>query len=462
MYKTYYLYYLKHISAILTSATILCFWTFYNGYPLTFNSDSAMYLEYAFYKYVGPDRPIMYGLFMYLTSLTHSLWLVVFTQALIVAAAFYYWFKYFTSVKNFLPFYLGFIAIITFFTGASFNASWLMPDVFTSISILSVGLFIFVKKIKLRDLIIISLLVILSLSMHNTHLYICLCVVLLLSVILVFKKIRKQIIDAGLYIKRIPYIFALILFSYLLSSLIHFTYGGGFKASRGGTVFLFANMVEMGIMDPYLAENCEQQQFNICPYKDTIPNNFLWADNSPMRKTGGWEVSEQEYTAIVKDILTTPKYCKTFIFKSVIYTIKQFFYFNTGEAGIHTIRVTNAINVLYPQEYYQFSKAKQYRGELRFNFVNYAQTLVFAVIILLFIFGFLSKRITIRYKILILFLLTALLLNAWICATFSGVYFRYQGRLIWVLPLPLFLYAMEKMVCTTNLTFVNKGTTKGI
>ena len=170
----------RHAGIILLGAMILCFWAFYNQYPLYFNSDTAMYLEAAFQKVVGPDRPVMYGLFMYSVSLQQTLWLVIILQAIIVAYLLYLYFSCFIKAKHYKIFYLAFIVLVTFCTGASFNVSWLLADIFTAVSVLSVGLLLFVRNLNRYDCIIVSLLTVLGVAMHNSHFYICLGLLLLM------------------------------------------------------------------------------------------------------------------------------------------------------------------------------------------------------------------------------------------------------------------------------------------
>ena len=55
----------------------------YNGFPLV-TSDSGTYINSAINYTVPADRPIVYGLFIRVTSLNFSLWLVIFFQGLLL------------------------------------------------------------------------------------------------------------------------------------------------------------------------------------------------------------------------------------------------------------------------------------------------------------------------------------------------------------------------------------------
>jgi hypothetical protein len=221
-----------HLISIVISTIVLCFMAWYNSYPIVFNNDTGVYIENGFYGIVAPERPITYGLFVFITSLQRSLWIVIFVQSFIVALTLYYFFRHFTKQPRFIPYYLTFMILISFFMGASFDASWLMPDIFTAISLLCIGLLLFVKEFKIRDIIITSILCVISISMHNSHFYICLILIVLFSTGVAFKRIRKMYRCAGISTKKIALVFFLIIFSNLFLGAIHYVYSGSFKSSR--------------------------------------------------------------------------------------------------------------------------------------------------------------------------------------------------------------------------------------
>jgi len=430
----------KDVLAVLIAALMLLFWALFNGYPLFFSSDTAMYLEAAFAQQVGPDRPILYGLFMYFLSFRYSLWLVVIVQALIVAYLFYLWFRYYSAGNGYLKYYLIFIGLIAFFMGASFNVSWLMPDVFAPIAVLSIGLMLFASSLPMYVWGFLSVMTIVGVAIHNSHLYICLGLVMIGLFGYVFGPIRKLLYGSGIKLKRLFLLVGLILFSALFSAYVNYVYGGGFSSSRGGKVFLMGSLVEMGVMDAYLGENCEHKNYRICAYRDTIPNNFLWASNSPIYQQGGWAGSEAEYSDIVGDILTTPKYLKSVVWKSVLRTFSQLMHFDTGEATLATPRIDMTFKRFFANEYDNFYNGKQNQGKLDFRFVNHCQMAIFMFSGFIYALVFYKNGMSMPIRTLILFILMALLINAWVCGTFSGVYFRYQARLLWLIPLPIFLF----------------------
>ncbi|THU41218.1 hypothetical protein FAM09_03645 [Niastella caeni] len=434
----------NHLVAILVSAFILCFLALYNRYPLTFNHDSGVYLENGFGGTVAYDRPILYGLFLYFSSLQQTLWFSVITQALIVSLIIYYYFRYFAPASNFIPFYLGFTLLISFFMGGSFNVSWLMPDVFTPVCVLCMGLLL-ANELKVRDNIIISSLLVLSIGIHNSHFYICMGLSLLLLIGFAFRSILKIYRVAGVRLKGIAFVMILIIAGNLFVGAVHYMFEGRFKSSRGGSIFIMSNLIEMGIIDRYLTESCKEKNYELCRYKDSLPNNFLWAENGPIYKTGGWEGNEKKYATIIKDMLMTPKYLRMFSYKSWVYTCKQFFNFDIVEVKVPSNRVNEAIAANYASaESLRHSRSKQSTDSISFGFINFAQNIVVAACLVIYSLVFIFNKMTVRYRFFIAFILLSLIANAWVCGTFSGVFPRYQIRVMWLLPLPLFLYLTEQ------------------
>lgn len=447
MFALYHRNRLVHLAAILLSAFLFTTLAIYNGFPFLFNNDTVVYIEGGFTHQVRPDRPIVYGLFINVASMHYSLWLVVIVQAMIVSLALYFVFKY--GSKNagnghlFLAYYLLFSAFVCFFMGASFEACWLMPDVFIAVTILCITLLVFFK-LKKRDLIIISIMLVLSIMVHNSHFFICLLLCCLLLTGFIFRRIRLLYSDAGVKVKSILFAMALSVVSSLLSAGIHYKLRAGFRSSFGGATFFISNLIEMGVVDPYLAENCGKYNYKLCAYKDSLPNDFLWVSNSPFKKTGGWGKRNQvEFAAIEKDLLTTPRYLTRIIYRSGIYTCKLFFSYDMEHVKVPSAFVNKIMKKYYDKDYEQFSSSRQSTGRMQFGFLEFAQNIAVGLSCLFYCIIGLHARRDRKLLLITCFVLAALISNAWFCSTFSGVYSRYQTRVVWLLPLPLFLYGLK-------------------
>ena len=436
---------------LISSTAILCFMAIYNGYPYVFNNDTAVYISQAYQETAGVHRPILYGLFVRYTSLGKTLWLTVIVQAFFISYIIHCYFSYFSSKTHSISGYLSFITFITFCMSGSFYTGYLMPDVFTALALSSLGLLLFIEKLDIKDFAAISVLIVISLGMHNANIYIFLGVLIVIMAGFFFRSVRQIYSKAGIRLKRLLYLFVLAIIAYIFSSALHHYNRGEFKSSRVGLFYFMGNLVKMGIIDNYLDDNCATKHYSLCQYKDSIPNAFLWDPASPINKNGGWEANKDEYSTIIKDILTTPKYSMSLIYESGINTLKQFSNFDagpfltgSGALCIPTEFVKSTLGSYYPEEFSSFSGSRQSENRISFQFMNFIQELAFGIFIFLYIMVLLYRKMSLRYRMLIVFILLCLVVNAWIFGTFSHASGdRYQSHVIWLLPLPLFLYLSE-------------------
>lgn len=442
--KRYYIRVLIHVLSILAAAVTLCFLAFYNRYPLVFNNDSGVYIENGMYGIVAADRPILYGLFILALSFCNSLWGVVLAQGLITALVLYYYFRYFVGGASYLTWYYVFVLLISLVTSASFEVSWLMPDIFTPLCLLLMGLLMFSGNMKTRDLVIVSLLMIFSIGTHNSHMYICFCVCAVIMCGFLIPSIKRMYTEIGFRCKRLLYTVLLIIGGVAGTGGIHYLFTGQFESSRGGSVFFMSNLIEMGVVDIYLDENCATKEYRICAYKDSLPNNFLWNYEGPIGKLGGWTENEKEFGELVKDIVQKPRYAKMVLGQSVIYTLKQLCNYDIVDISPPGDRIKNAIELNYPlSETEGLENARENNNTLKTGFINFAQNIVVGWCLYCYTVMLWRRRYPSKYRLFILFILICLLVNAAICSIFSGVFPRYQTRVIWLLPLPLFMYAVE-------------------
>lgn len=439
---------LTDIFLVLFSSILLCFWAFYNNFPLVF-PDCGTYIGSGFDAVVPIGRPIFYGLFIRHISMMTSLWLVVWTQGIILALIVFYWFKYLSGTDKFRYYYLAYIFLITFLTGASVNVSQLIPDIFTPVVILCAGLLLFANNLKKRDLIITTIILIYGIAVHNSHYLIIGIVLGIVTIAWLIKRLREQLSFFSLKLRRILYLWVVVIFSYLMVCTVHYSLGGGFAFSKTGHIFMMSRLVDMGIAELYLKDNCKKYHFKICEYKEPFPFLFLWDyDKSPLYKTGGWEsqVNKDEYGAIIRDVMTTPKYLHLYIVKTIESTVKQFFCFETGDTPRQVEGSPSylAISGHFPVELREFKYTRQAWGELRFIYLNEKQKYLIITCLFLSILFLLLPRFPVKFKWMISYVLLGLLANAFICAAVSVVVHRYQGRVIWLLPLPLMLYAANR------------------
>jgi hypothetical protein len=436
---------IQDLALVLLAGILLCYMGFYNRFPLVF-PDCGTYIGSGCDLYIPLDRPIFYGLFVRHISLLTSLWLVIWAQGTLLALILFYYFKYLSGTARFRFYYVLYVTLITFFTAASFNVSQLIPDIFTPISILSLGLLLFAGNMKKRDIVMTSIIFVYSIAVHNSHLFINILLLLIFTIIYLFRKFRQQLTVFSLSLKRILFTWVMIIFSWLMVCTVNASLGAGFRNSGSGHVFMMSRLLNMGILELYLKENCLSHHYKICEYKDKMPWDFIWDwRNSPLYKFGdGWKSQEvkDEYNAIIRDILTTPRYCNIFIVKSIESTAKQFFCFSAGDGPYLDDKDNPAYTAIaghYKVSLKEFLVSRQHGRELDLKMTETLQKYLLAISLFFCIAFLLFPRLAGKYKWIILFIILGMLMNAFICGTLSDVVERYQTRVVWLIPLPLIL-----------------------
>lgn len=424
---------------------LLCFFAFYNRFPLVF-WDTGTYMEMAFGKEVRMERPIFYGLFIKYISMKESLGLVIYAQAIALASTLYLAIKHFTknkAKKNSL--FLIYISIIVLFTGASFHTSRLMPDTFTPVFLLSFAMLFIVKKLSLFEKIYLSIVLVVSTIFHNTHSIMFLIFMFIVAVIFAVNRIKKNRIFIP---QRLFLLLGLYLVSYSAPYFSSLAFRGKFESYKGSHVFMLNRLISTNILPQYLEKNCDEEKYSLCKYKDQINTSFMWdRANSPLYKDGGWEDTKDRYNAIIKDILSNPYYLKKYIAMSTEYAFSQFFYFDIpmNERFKKGTLPYNAIERYFNNYISLFHHSLQNQDRLHLvEKINTSQRfLVFFSLLFIVILLANHKKFTalnIENQYLFIFILSSLVLNAILAGFFSEVRFRYQGRIIWLATLPVFIY----------------------
>lgn len=423
---------------------------FYNGFPILY-SDTSTYIASGMQLETPFDRPITYGLFLRAASLNGiTLWTVVFFQCLVLSYVIFETVKLLVGEKNYLRNGLLICLFLALFTGVSWTASQLMPDIYTAIAFL-LFLLIVLGTYSRNKLIFLYFLYLVAIAMHMSH-------ILLFSALLVLTYLAKKKIVPELRLKGIG-IKSIVLFSLTLAAIV--TMGSAMSKSKH--VFLMGGMVEKGILKQYLDDNCASHNYQLCAYKDSLPDNFtdfVWEQDSPLYKIG-WKESKPEFNEIIYATLTQPKYIWMHIRESVKATFKQLVVFNIADGNGSFLDGTvlyERVNKYFPGDVNSYTASRQSAKEflyVKLPNVIFQVVVVLSLLILVWYF-FRSKKVSDSY-LLSAFVLTLLLifLNAWDCGTFSMVTDRFSCKVIWLVPF-LACIALFKMRDSRKLQITNE------
>jgi hypothetical protein len=432
-------------------ALLFCAPAFYNGFPILF-SDTSGYIWAGFTNKMQGSRSWMYSGFIRHVSLWETLWLVIFVQGLLTAGVIYLMFKEFYKGKHKSKLFIIYSAIIGSTTAVSFHVSRLMPDVFTPLMFLLFILLLLEKNLNRKERIMAIFLFFITSAMHNAHLIMNVGIILVLVCGALFKEMRMKYARAGITRKKITYLTLCIICTHLFTCTLHYSKGNKFVATKGGAIFLFARLCDFGIAQAYLKERCGGDLHGgICEHSSELSYaiNFLWHKNSYLSENGGFiEKNEIYFEDLTKKILKTPKYFKAYIIRSIEATFMQFFTFGYSPVEPDIQWVTGRIKDYYPSYLLAAYSSKQVRNNYNRNDVdvnNLTQRVVLFISALLVLLLFWDPNVSEKQKILTLLIVFYLLINAFLTAATSGVFDRYQSRVVWLITLPAFWFVCNKI-----------------
>lgn len=439
---------------LILSSFIMLFPVFYNGYPL-FYSDSALYILVSnlFGALIHTENVpylsgIGYAWFIRIVTWRTTLYLVVFAQALILNILIYYSVKVLVTETKIFKFHLPIIVILSLFSSMGWTASQLMPDIFTSFLVLAIFLFYSSDKKSLGMYIFLSIMIVTSILSHLSNITISVLLIALIFIAFLFMKSDKN--NLMIFIKKSTVIVALIISSLLILIGLNHKYYNYNGLSPTGNIFFVARLMDTGFMQEFLNEKCGEKSYEMCRYKDSLPDSyegFLWNPNSVFYKTGGWNISEQkEYGQIIHDVLTTPKYLSKFLLNCGSHSLHQLITFKIGD-GLTT--VYNKKSSPYQTALRHFNKrelredylySKQALGILNFDRVNQINYALMLVSFLIILWTFIKSKFDRNMILFTVILISGVIINAIATSSLASVFNRFQSRVIWFIPFLACIY----------------------
>ncbi len=425
---------LKKVAAIFIGATFLFIPAFLNGYPLV-NTDVNTYLCSGFLPDTPADRPITYGLLLRLFSLNGvSLFFASFLQCCFVS---YLVFNVIVKLlkPNSFIFPLTLIIFLSLFSPLSWISSELIPDVFTTIALLCLLLLLHSNE-KLSKHIILVIVFFISIATHFSN------VIIFSALLFMTFLFRHKLFESNTQRMTERKIVTLLFITISTIGLM------GSAISKSKHVFAIGALLDQGILKPYLDEHCKTEKFNLCVYKDKLPedaNFFLWDINSPLYKSGGWAGNKMDFVKINNGTFTEPKYLLLRIKMSVINTLMQFGNFGIGDGNVSIgDPLHKTIGQYIPHDLHFYSDSHQYNNTLlakirNVNFVFYFIVVLFlGSLIPVFVLPF-TRLISKPVCIIAGLSFALIVINMFVCATLSQVIGRYGCRVIWLLPFSIIL-----------------------
>ena len=256
----------KHLAAVLAGAALLSWPALVNGYPLVF-SDTAGIANMGLEPDMGWDKPWVYGPLIVLLHWRVSLWGVVAGQVLLVSAVL--WLVQRSAGRGTVWTHLGLCAVLAAGSAAPWFATFVMPDIFAPLAVLSVFLLAWGRLGRVAA-ICVTLLGAVAIASHLAHLIVvCGC----LPAVLIARPRR-------LLACIVPLALALV---WLVGSNI---VGNGVAGvSPYGSVFALARLQADGPGAEYIRSVCPAAGYRVCAWADQLPMDsdaFLWSPDGPV------------------------------------------------------------------------------------------------------------------------------------------------------------------------------------
>ncbi len=430
---------------VLAGSLVLLWPAFFNKFPLLY-PDSFAYVDGCSANF----RSIGYYLFIKISSLGTSLWLVVFLQALITSYLLiripWLLLKH-NAGRGWLSF-LG-LVLLVLLTDVSQYVSWIMPDIFTGwIFLISV---LFFLSANIMEQFFLTLLLGYCFTVHNSNIFIgVLLIVLFILLKLVSRKRYSRWWLPGLKVM------GAVVLGFLLNCLFNLEFSGSGKfqlMSRDAGGFFVAKLAADGVLSKTLKDNCLEKKWDMCKisgeldgFKGYNSHFFLWDQRSPFKKYYLFNGHQQGNEIILYAATHYPLEILKDSARDTLNLLTEFKY--QRAPYFEKILVYKSNFKRNPRDIDSYYNTRQYkRLYLPARIIPLDDALLAAIALLLAIVLasiFLYQRDFLLASMVIACLLF-ILSNDLITASLSGPFPRYQMRVLWLLPYVLIAASLVKL-----------------
>lgn len=410
--------------AVILLVPLLLLPAIWNRFPFIYYDTGAYLFEGLTGRFI-PERAADYSLFLRLAGAATSLWIIAIFQAAMSA------FLIAQTARAVVPgmrwpVLLLVAAALVVATSLPWYTGEIEPDCYTALLVLSLYLLAFHgSTLGLWRGSFVAAIGALSIAVHPSH-FVLAGLLFLALALLHFSVLRPRLIAPGLTCA--AGLVLVLAGNYDLTKQVFI--------SRAGAPFLFARMLQDGIVMRLLDQTCPQAGYRLCAYRQELPptaDGYLWTPHSPFFALGHFQGTAAESARIVRAAIL--RYPLLQVGDAIDDSVAQFVRFGTGEGFESQEWVLKPVFThLIPAQMSAYLAARQQEGAISFRDIKPFETAVgfvaLAALIALTVWGVRAKRLT--EVSLPVFVLAALLGNAIVCGTLSGPHDRYQSRLMWL------------------------------
>lgn len=426
-------------AAIFAAALLLLMPALWNGFPFILDDTMS-------YVYGDPVifRSVFYNMFVRTMDLGLSMWLPIFVQSLIVVHLLWIWTRILVLGAGIGAFLL---AVIVLGAGSSLGvvAGYLMPDIFTSVMILGLGLLaLHHRKLTRGELAYVFAVTLVAASVHLSHVSIAIGVALANGAALVLQRQGVRSVLNAMALSIAPIVLAAL--AVFTSNVVLY---GIPKISPVGSVFMVASLIGKGPARDYLAEACPAAGYRICPFVNELPddsNKFLWGGT--LHRLGWFEGYREEAAEIVSQTIKTRPLA---VAHSVVKSFGQALLahapgWDFRQLGWNTHTFEASIEARYGDGAVEsWRRSLQATESLPRQLWKQVDSVLLPVSLSLFVFG---SAVAWRNRWIDLLTFNVIVAagiaaNTFVCAAGSGVFDRYQTRVTWLIPFAAIVFLLR-------------------
>ncbi len=435
--------------AFAAAALLLLAPAIWNGFPLMF-FDSGAFIEQAITGEFVPERSVFYSWFLKLFQLRLSLWIAVAAQT---AATIWVMAEFArATAPEFAPDkapgrFLAIVLVLALGTGLPWYAGQVLADIWAPLMVLSLYLLGFhAGALDWKRRFGLMAVVVLAATSHASHLGLAGGLVVVTAAAEMIA--RRRGIGAPLRRPSPSWAMPAAAFALSLALIVgsNFARTGEAFFSRAGSAFVFARLLQDGIVKRLLDDTCPRSGYALCIHKDNLPrtaNDWLWSGATPFWEMGAFTGTEAESRRIIVDSLK--RYPLMHAETALRAMAEQFVTFSTGD-GIEPQNhlLVPVFDKFLPGQLDAYNAARQQNRQISFAWINPVHLAVgtaslLAAAIMLALAAGRPRAAWDDGFYLPAFLLLALLGNAFICGAMSNPHDRYQSRLIWTVTFAVLL-----------------------
>ena len=387
----------------------------------------------------GGAHPPLYGVAIWPLHLETSLWPIVFAQGLVLSHLILTVLQKIDAIAGGTA-TLAVLAGLAAFTPLSWYTSFVMPDVFAGVLILSLFLLEFCgQRLSLLQKVYFVVLVAFCINIHLSHFPIAIAILGATFLLRALAGSRKGVARPGLGL-------ASVMLAVCVSLTISWKLWGGISQVPNASPILLARVLTDGPGKDYLDAECGRQRFVLCGYRNKLhgsEEDFLYMPDSPLYVSGRMKQIKAEAMPIVLGSF------EMFPLRTIRDAIRQWVLqassFLMDAPPIESVPGAERKGLLrrfersLPFAWRGYQGTRQQQGELErqglvlFNSLQRGVVLASAAALAWLLRGFVRSG-NLRMVQFIVVLTTGVLANAFVAGVFSGVFDRYQGRVIWLVP----------------------------